>query len=612
MNKDLKEQALKYAARGFAVFPLKPRDKRPATHNGFNDATTDTQQVRKWWEENPSYNIGIATGGASKNLLVVDLDEDEAKGCHGIEICKEWFRQRGIDPPMTAVVKTGRGGMHLYYYGVYGCKTGVYKGVDVRGNGGYVVAPPSVHPNGNTYEWKNGIEHIVAIDQNVRAFIEGSKEVAGVQGNFLSPAFHSPETIPAGERTNALVKLLCSQQAKGLSDAAIYAAVRAENTAKCNPPLTEEELRREVFPALKRYQKGSSNYSRDGTVSKLEKDDPPSTDLEAVSGIAEKEAEWLVKGYIPKGQITTLGGDGGVGKTTIWCGIVAAVSSGSRCFLEQDLPADWGGATPQKTMIFSSEDSIQYTLKRRLRKAGADLNNVLTIDIADERFRCVKFNNPFLDILIEKHRPALCVFDPIQGFIPPNLKMGDRNAMRDCLSKLVGLGEKYGTTFLLVVHANKQSGVWGRKRMADSADIWDISRSVLMMGETKEKGMRYISQEKSNYGERQPTVLLTLNDEVIEVKEVTDKHDRDFVVEADFSSRQAPAREEAKELILDYLKDGEKEAAELDGYLKALNIGSGTINRAKKELKDSNKIKISRLGFGKGSKYMCGLKTTAL
>ena len=606
MNTSFKEYALKYAAVGFAVFPLWPKDKKPATHNGFKDATRDSIKIENWWSQNPEYNIGIATGEASNNLVVIDLDEDNEKGCHGIALCKDWFRQRSVEPPKTAMVRTGRGGIHLYYYGVHGCKANLYKGVDVRGNGGYVVAPPSVHPNGNVYTWINDIEHIVAQNHNVQEFLQGGQKAAEVQRNFTSTAFYSPGIIPAGERTTQLVRLVCSQQVKGLSDEAIRAAVRAENEAKCKPPLTEVELNREVFPALYRYPKGAAAYYKQEKAPLCH-----STELTPVSSIDEKEAEGLIRGYIPKGQITTLGGDGGVGKTTIWCAIVAAVSSGNRCFLEQDLPDGWGSAPPQKTVIFSSEDSVQYTLKRRLRKAGANLDNVMTLDIADERFSDIKFNSPFMEDLIKAHRPALCVFDPIQGFVPPELKMGDRNAMRDCLSKLIALGEKYGTTFLVIVHANKQSGVWGRKRMADSADIWDISRSVLMMGETKDDGIRYISQEKSNYGVRSPTILFALDDEVVDVKGVTDKRDRDFIVEADFTSRQAPARGEAKEVILEYLQDGEKEVAELDKYLKALSIGPGTIKRAKKELREEGKITVTRKGYGPGATYFCVLVTAS-
>lgn len=65
--------------------------------------------------------------------------------------------------------------------------------------------------------------------------------------------------------------------------------------------------------------------------------------------------------------------------------------------------------------------------------------------------------------------------------------MGDRNAMRQCLEPLIGYGDKYGTTFLIIEHTNKQSGVYGRRRIADSADIWDISRSVLIVGDARRK-----------------------------------------------------------------------------------------------------------------------------
>lgn len=223
-----------------------------------------------------------------------------------------------------------------------------------------------------------------------------------------------------------------------------------------------------------------------------------SLDMVTMDTAEEKEPSWLVADYIPRYQITSLAGDGGSGKTTVWCALAAAISSGEVPFLLKGTIPFKGN--PEKVMFFSAEDSFEYTLKRRLRKNGAKLENILSIDIADERFQDVKFDSPFLEQLLEYYRPALCIFDPIQAFVPPDIRMGDRNAMRACLSPLIGYGEKYGTTFLIVEHANKQSGVWGRKRIADSADIWDISRSVIMAGETNENGIRYLSHEKSNYG----------------------------------------------------------------------------------------------------------------
>lgn len=323
-------------------------------------------------------------------------------------------------------------------------------------------------------------------------------------------------------------------------------------------------------------------------------------ELRSLDEMEEKEAEWLIADYMPRYQITSLAGDGGSGKTTVWCAIAAAVSRGRKTFMESFLPEEERECSPQKVLYFSSEDSGEYTLRRRLRKNGADLKNILTLDISNDKFRDVKFNSPFLEHLLDKYHPALCIFDPIQAFVPPDIKMGDRNAMRNCLSALIGYGEKYGTTFLIIEHANKQSGVWGRKRIADSADIWDISRSVILAGETNEPGIRYLSHEKSNYGPTGSTVLYTIEDEKIRFCGYSDKKDRDYVMETNYNLRQAPQKEDAKSFIVDFLKNGEREVAELDSMANVQGISKSTLTRAKREMKKAGQIRYRTVGKGKG------------
>lgn len=333
-----------------------------------------------------------------------------------------------------------------------------------------------------------------------------------------------------------------------------------------------------------------------------------SLDMETMAGVEEKDPEWLIQDYMPRYQITSLAGDGGSGKTTAWCALAASVSSGKRPFiLDGYIPFDYELAGPGKVMFFSAEDSYRYVLKRRLRKNGADLDNIISMDIADERFPEIKFNSFLLEQLLEKYRPLLCIFDPIQAFVPPDIRMGDRNAMRNCLAPLIGYGEKYGTTFLIVEHANKQSGVWGRKRIADSADIWDISRSVIMAGETNDSGIRYLSHEKSNYGQTGSTILYCIEDEVAQFKANTSKKDKDFVTEADYTTRQKPQRDEAKEFILDFLKDGEKEVAELDEMAEAMGISKNALKNAKADLKKDGQIKYRNTGQGNGKKFYISL-----
>ena len=84
--------------------------------------------------------------------------------------------------------------------------------------------------------------------------------------------------------------------------------------------------------------------------------------LICMADVEEKEVEWLIPQYMPKGHISILAGDGGIGKTTIWCGIVAGLSSGSKIFFEA-IPEESAKREPQKTIFFSSEDSMEYTLK---------------------------------------------------------------------------------------------------------------------------------------------------------------------------------------------------------------------------------------------------------
>lgn len=107
--------------------------------------------------------------------------------------------------------------------------------------------------------------------------------------------------------------------------------------------------------------------------------------LVSLNDIEEKEASWLVPQRMPKGQIIILAGDGGSGKTSCWCSLAAAISTGAQVFFDET-PKEFFESEPQKVLFFSSEDSLEYTLKARLRKAGANFNNIFSVDLKNERF----------------------------------------------------------------------------------------------------------------------------------------------------------------------------------------------------------------------------------
>ncbi|MBS0592030.1 MAG: bifunctional DNA primase/polymerase [Proteobacteria bacterium] len=139
--------ALRYAARGWAVFPLQPAGKQPRTRHGLHDATSDRRRIRAWWAACPTANIGLATG----RLVVLDVDGEEGRAS-----LAALEGDRGPLPP-TLRALTARGA-HLYFLAPPGpaipnSAGRLGRGLDVRGEGGYVVAPPSVHPDGGTYRW---------------------------------------------------------------------------------------------------------------------------------------------------------------------------------------------------------------------------------------------------------------------------------------------------------------------------------------------------------------------------------------------------------------------------------------------------------------------------
>lgn len=592
------EYALKYAEIGFHVFPLKPGTKQPAITDNLNAATTDPDQIRKWWSGKEGEKRGIAVAcGKKSGIVVLDFDHHpDTNGRDGLKDLDRWEAANGRLPD-TWQVETGSGGMHLFYRSDdpeirNHAKLGDTKGIDTRANGGYVVLPPTIHQEtGRPYKWRRSPwkTKIAPYEGKPEDFI--SEQWMKDEGS--TESFEAPQEIDEGGRVDTLVRLIGSLKGKNLSEEAIRAAVIAENEAKCHPPLSDFELKHEVFPAIKRLKSGAEQ-------GRPTKEPPKVSSLVCLSDIEEEEPEWLIKDYMPKYQITTLAGDGGAGKTTLWCNIAAAISTGKPSLLDGQFSPR---REPGKVLFFSAEDSIKHTLKKRLREAGANINNIRSIDISNPDFLEVKFNSQFLRDILKQTRPTLCIFDPIQSFVPANIKMGERNAMRQALEPLIGFGEEFGTTFLIIVHANKMNGAYGRKRIADSADIWDISRSVLMAGEVpadnddEGETKKYLSHEKCNYGRLQDTILYTLDNGTAKWAGSSTKKDRDFVLSTQFNMKHAPAKQQGADFILTFLDDGEAHTVkELEEYAKAMNITSYSLREAKKTLKQEGKIEMFSRG----------------
>lgn len=222
----LLDAALSYAARGWHVLPLKPRAKVPLTKHGVKDATTDEKQIREWWGRWPRANIGIACGPSG--LAVVDVDVRNGGDMS--------FESLFPAEPDTVNVFTGSGdGSRHWYFAANGesCRV-LAPGLDLKGDGGYVVVPPSMHPSGEPYRWEaSGGPDDVPL----------APLPSALRGERQKPAAAPiPDVITTGERNTVLTSLAGSMRRRGASQTAIRAALHEENASRCAPPLPDAEV----------------------------------------------------------------------------------------------------------------------------------------------------------------------------------------------------------------------------------------------------------------------------------------------------------------------------------------------------------------------------------
>jgi len=254
--------------------------------------------------------------------------------------------------------------------------------------------------------------------------------------------------------------------------------------------------------------------------------------------------------------------------------------------------------------FLTTEDSVRKKLRKKLRLAGADMKNIITPDFAGDRsglLHKLKFGSQEMDKVLRHFHPALCIFDPVQGFTPPKVNMGSRNEMRDCMAPLIAIGEDINTTALIVCHTNKRKGAYGRDRIADSADIWDIARSVLMAGFTEDQGIRYLSNEKNNYAPLQETILFSIDsDEQVHKEGTSWRRDREYVLGAEHT-RSSPMREDCKAFLMKVIQEagGAMPTNDLDEKAKAAGYSFSAVKNAKRDLKKDGAVKYFQTGGAK-------------
>ena len=243
-DSELLAAALRYATlRGWHVLPCQHKGKAPLTPHGVHDASSDVETIGGWWSKWPAANVGLACGPSG--LVVIDLD-----GQQGSDSWAALHAEHGFDDA-TVMAQTARG-VHLYFRAPDGVEIGndtgrkLGAGIDVKSAGGYVIAPPSIHPSGTVYTWDVGfhpddMDPAPLPEPLVRLLTTPSpRATANTTGG--NGGDGGGGRISQGQRNDTLYRDGCAMRRRGLSESAILAALSVTNRERCDPPIESEEV----------------------------------------------------------------------------------------------------------------------------------------------------------------------------------------------------------------------------------------------------------------------------------------------------------------------------------------------------------------------------------
>ncbi len=250
--------AVRLAKFGFHVFPIAPMDKIPVTPHGLLDATREIERIVTFWLKYPDHNVGIRCGIESE-LVVLDVDGDE--GYASLRELEDQFEKL----PPTASVVTPRGGEHFYFRhpgkgGIRNTTGYPLPALDIRGDGGYVLAPPSVGPTGRRYEVDESVEIADLPGWLLRMLVE-RQSARTTLGTYY--ALIVREGAKKGERNSDLLRLAGHLWSHGHEPEEVLELVAAVNEARCRPPVSIKELKKIVQSVARMRARGALRGEHD-------------------------------------------------------------------------------------------------------------------------------------------------------------------------------------------------------------------------------------------------------------------------------------------------------------------------------------------------------------
>lgn len=516
MQTEFAQAALRYAKLGLAVVPLRPRDKKPMFDNWTNIGTCDIPLVTKWWAQNPAANVGILTGQKS-HCFVLDVDPKNG----GLETFENLVSKHGRFPDTWQDITGGvGGGFHLFFrYPNFEVKNhiGILPGIDIRGDGGQVVAPPSIHPDtGNRYEWDgiNEIENTQLAEAPIW-LLDLLHQKTEVRHSDRLPI---GVKIPHGVQHMTLVSLAGMLRRLGLDAGEIKPVLQSVNKNRCEIPGEPARID-EIADSMMKYRPADSELISTSTrlwrVTKAreceakEKEDKNS--IEIIDGLTvyrtpAVEQKCVVEGLLFHG-LTLLAGRPKAGKSFLSLQLALAVSHGNK-FLQT-----FEVTRPGRVLYAALEESKTRTSTRMKQFEKSESILLQNISMIYKMLPMMHGGLEQLDKAINDNMPNLVIIDTFLKFV------GDSSPKRDVLrgeyaemDALHNIAHKYDTSIVLIHHMRKPTmggkgldAVAGSTGLTAAADcIWSMDR--------QEQGMSSI--EIVGRDTEEQTLALKFNQEI--------------------------------------------------------------------------------------------------
>lgn len=478
------ERAQEYAERGWLVFPLHTitvngtcscglKCPTPGKHprvKWSEEATTDARTISGWWQRWPDANIGIVTGRRS-NLYVLDIDVKRSvelgdgtlvpEGQYTLALLEG---EHEVLPP-TLVANTGSGGEHWYFAypgsGDHGNRVGFAAGLDIRADGGYVVAPGSNHESGHDYEW--------ALSLPVASPPDWLVERASRSDPERSPLPAPDASVSEGGRNDYLISWAGRYRSldPSLTEDQLADLLWALNRRQCEPPLAPHEV--------KKIARSAMNYQREPVPESVlpegAVEEPP--EIPAGADLAWQIGEFmkleitppppLVHGLLDAGTGIMIAGPPGVGKSWLVMHLGLAVATGTP-FLDH-----W--EVEQGSVLIIDEEGHPFGDQERFRMLlnGYTIGSLVKVPLYLAIGKGIKLDSPLglatLQRMIGRYEPRLVIFDSLI-----RVSSGDEQSAREMASFFAiadTIKQSHGTAFGFVHHCRKP----GAEMPADLGDL---------------------------------------------------------------------------------------------------------------------------------------------